>query len=81
MYEDRGVSAPTQEQPSWLPYMSKETDFRSKRRLWQLFRACKDFKPNVVHCGDGMLAVTGLNIDTVAFVGGKLEVGGELYKS
>ena len=42
--------------------------------------ACKNFKPNVIHCGDRMLAVTGLNIDTVASVSNKLEAGGELLQ-
>ena len=72
-------STPAQEHPSWIPYLSKASDFKYNKHLWVLLRLLST-QPNVIRCKNGVLAVTGFKVDTIAFIGAKLEEGDELFQ-
>lgn len=58
--------------------MSKASDFKYNKHLWFFFAASKRSEPNVTRCKNGVLAVTGFKVDTIASIGEKLEEG-ELF--
>lgn len=60
--------------------MSKASDFKYNKYLWSFFATSKHFEPDVIRCKNGVLAVTGFKVDTIASIGEKLEEGDGLFQ-
>jgi hypothetical protein len=60
--------------------MSKAPDFKYNKHLWVFFAASKHSEANVIRCKNGVLAVTGFKVDTIASIGEKLKEGDELFQ-